>query len=129
MMLTAVSVDLPYRQLLSILDIAPWETPHRNFRQLGERFKSIHGLYKQGTLPDLFQAIDTGHPVAVFVWTGDLPYWIIETWHAVVIVGYDEQDFYLNDPAFDNAPQIVSHGDLDLAWIAYDSYFAIIERV
>jgi hypothetical protein len=33
----------------------------------------------------------------------------------------------VNDPAFAVAPQIVSHGDLDLAWIAYDTYFALIE--
>lgn len=36
--------------------------------------------------------------------------------------------FYLNDPAFPIAPQIVSHGDLDLAWIAYDAYYAVITK-
>ena len=78
------------------------------------------------SLPDLFRALDTGTPAIVFIWTGDLPYWTLETWHAVVVVGYDEANFYLNDPAFPTAPQIVSHGDLDLAWIAYDAYYAVI---
>jgi hypothetical protein len=31
-------------------------------------------------------------------------------------------------PAFSVAPQVVSHGDLDLAWIAYDAYYAVITK-
>lgn len=31
-------------------------------------------------------------------------------------------------PAFDTAPQRVAQGDFELAWIAYDTYFAVIQR-
>ena len=129
MLLTAQNIHLPYSQLLAVLDVAPWGTPHRNFRLLAEHMPHIQVTYRQGSLADLFQAIDQGHPVVVFVWTGELSYWQIETGHAVVIVGYDQHYFYLNDPAFDEASQIVTHGDLDLAWIAYDTYYALVERI
>ena len=126
MVLDSIDIHVPYQNLLTLLDVAPWGTPHRNIRHLAENFTSIRIIYKQGALPDLFQVIESGFPATVFVWTGDLSYWDIGTWHAVVIIGYDEQYFYLNDPAFDEAPLPVSHGDLDLAWIAYDSYYAVI---
>ena len=129
MALDTLDVYVPYQQLLEILDVASWGTPHRSIKHLADHFTNIVVTYKQGALPDLFQEIDSGHPVIVFVWTGDLPYWTVETWHAVVIIGYDNQHFYINDPAVSDAPQIVSHGDLDLAWIAYDSYWAMLTKM
>jgi ABC-type bacteriocin/lantibiotic exporter with double-glycine peptidase domain len=127
MMLDYLGITPTYPQLLAILDVAPWGTPHRNLRRIPEKFPAVHVKHQQGALPELFQAIDRGYPPAVFVWTGELPYWSIQTWHAIVIIGYDETSFFVNDPAFTDAPQIVSHGDLDLAWIAYDTYFALIQ--
>lgn len=128
MMLGAIDVKVSYQALLEILNVASWGTPHRNFQRLEQQISGIRVLYKQGVLTDLFQAIDEGNAPTVFLWTGELPYWTVATWHAVVIAGYDEEHFFLNDPAFQEAPQIVLHGDLDLAWIAYDSFYATIER-
>ncbi|MBN1658226.1 MAG: C39 family peptidase [Anaerolineae bacterium] len=128
MMLRALDIEVPYSELLSILDIVPWGTPHRNIVRLEEFVPGIHVKYGQGELIDLYRALDSGRPPTVFVWTGELPYWSITTWHAVVVVGYDELHFYVNDPAFEEAPQVVLHGDLDLAWLAYDSYYATVAR-
>ncbi len=128
MMLEAVGIVVPYPRLLSILDVAPWGTPHRNICKLLEIIPNVRVTYRQGELTDLYRALDTGLPPAVFVWTGELPYWSIATWHAVVLVGYDKQQFYVNDPAFAVAPQPVGQGDFDLAWLAYDSYYAVVER-
>ena len=50
------------------------------------------------------------------------------TGHAVVVVGIDDEMVYLNDPAFANAPQVVSHGDLLLAWLEMEEYYAIIQQ-
>lgn len=127
MVLTAAGVPANYEALLTALNVTPWGTPHRNLRQLEDRIAGIQVTYRQGVLADVFRAVDEGQPVILFVWTGDLPYWALKTWHAVVVVGYDENQFYLNDPAFDTAPQIVTHGDLELAWIAYDTYYAVIQ--
>ncbi len=127
MVLAAAGTPTDYDALLAALNIKPWGTPHRNIRQLGDLIAGIQVTYRQGVLVDVFRAIDAGQPVILFVWTGDLPYWALETWHAVVVVGYDENQFYLHDPAFTTAPQIVTHGDLELAWIAYDTYYAVIQ--
>lgn len=128
MMLYVLEIEVPYSELLSILDVAPWGTPHRNIVRIEELVPGIQVRYGQGELIDLYRAVDSGLPPTVFVWTGDLPYWIIATWHAVVVVGYDKQYFHVNDPAFDVSPQVVLHGDLDLAWLTYDSYYAVVER-
>ncbi len=127
MMLDALGIAVPYSGLLSVLDVAPWGTPHRNVRRLAEVVPGIRVTYRQGELADLSRALDAGLPPTVFVWTEELPYWPAATWHAVVLVGYDAQSFYLNDPAFEAAPLVVGRGDLDLAWLAYDSYYAVIE--
>lgn len=127
MVLAAAGVSADYNALLTVLNIKPWGTPHRNIRQLEDLIDGIQVTYRQGVLADVFRAIDAGHPVILFVWTGDLPYWTLETWHAVVVVGYDENQVYLNDPAFSAAPQVVTYGDLELAWIAYDTYFAVVQ--
>lgn len=127
MMLDACGVVFPYHRLLSVLDVKPWGTPHRNIREIASIFPYIHVTYQQGALIDLRLALDAGLPPTAFVWTGELPYWSTETWHAIVIVGYDAQNFYVNDPAFDTAPQLVSEGDFALAWLAYDSYYAVVK--
>jgi hypothetical protein len=128
MMLGMLDIEVPYSDLLSVLDIAPWGTPHRNIVRLEELVPAIHVRYGQGELIDLYRAVGAGLPPTAFVWTGDLPYWAVTTWHARVIVGYDDRYFYVNDPAFEAAPQMVLRGDLDLAWLAYDSYYAVVER-
>jgi ABC-type bacteriocin/lantibiotic exporter with double-glycine peptidase domain len=119
---------LPYKRLLSVLDVSPWGTPHSNLRRLAEILPAVRVTHRQGELADLIAAIDRGLPPAVFVWTGELTsYWTSAVYHAVVIVGYDDQQFYLNDPAHDFAPQVVSQQEFDLAWLAHDTYFAVIE--
>jgi ABC-type bacteriocin/lantibiotic exporter with double-glycine peptidase domain len=128
MALEAIGESIPYSELLSVLDIKPWGTPHRNIRKLEEIVRNVHVIYRQGELTELFASLDAGFAPIAFVWTGELPYWSVAAWHAVLIVGYDEEYFYVQDPAFENVPIQVSQGDLDLAWLAYDSFYAIVEK-
>ncbi len=129
MALTAIDVNLPYTTLLSALNVKPWGTPHRNILKLAELNLNIRVTYQQGKIPDLRRVLDGGLPPMVFVWTGELPYWSTAVWHAVVLVGYDDRNFYVNDPAFSLSAQPLAIGDFDLAWLAYDSYYAVIDKV
>lgn len=126
MMLGAIGIDVPYQRLLSTLEVQTWGTRYSNIQFLERLHLDIRIDYRQGVLEDLFAAIDTGYPPAVFLETSELPYWQAPSRHAVVVVGYDDESFYVNDPFFEQAPQTVSHGDLELAWIEADQFYAVI---
>lgn len=68
----------------------------------------------------------TGVPPIVFVWTSNLPYWSVNTPHAVVVVGIDAENVLVNDPAFNSAPQSIAAGDFLLAWAEFDYRYATI---
>jgi ABC-type bacteriocin/lantibiotic exporter with double-glycine peptidase domain len=65
-------------------------------------------------------------PPIAFVQTQFLDYWAESTPHAVVVVGIDDEQVYLNDPAFDTTPQIASRDGFLAAWIEMDEVAAII---
>lgn len=129
MCLAYLEINVSYQKLLRWLDVAPWGTPHRHIQHLEKHLSTVRVRYQQGGLTNVFTSLDNGYPVIIFLWTGELPYWHIETWHALVVIGYDDNHFWVNDPAMDTAPHKVSHGDLDLAWLAHDTYYAVIEQL
>jgi predicted double-glycine peptidase len=46
--------------------------------------------------------------------------------HAVVVVGRDDADVYLNDPAFAQHPMRVPKLEFDLAWMEFDYRYCMI---
>jgi uncharacterized protein YvpB len=70
--------------------------------------------------------LQQGHPVIVFVCTDELPYWTYSTDHALVVVGYDEDQLYVHDPHRSEAAVAVARGDFELAWLERDYYYALI---
>ena len=84
---------------------------------------------QRGDERKLIEAIDKSLLPIVFVATGELTsYWQEDVQHAVVIIGYDQTNFYLNDPAFTDAPKRVTIDELMLAWIELDYIYALIKR-
>lgn len=69
-----------------------------------------------------------GRPVIAQVWPVMLPYWALESTgsHVLVVVGYDDDTVYVNDPAFPTAPHAISHISFLAAWAEYDETSAII---
>jgi hypothetical protein len=128
MMLTAVDVNVDYRRLQNLLGFRSSATPYSRLKRLERIQPDLQETLQSGDLHDLFTAIDTGIPPAVFLVTGELPYWSESVYHSVVLVGYTETEFAIHDPAFAVAPQIASIGDLELGWIEYDSHFAVVQR-
>jgi len=46
--------------------------------------------------------------------------------HALLVVGYDENQVYVNDPARPESPVSIRRGDLELAWLARDYFYALV---
>jgi ABC-type bacteriocin/lantibiotic exporter with double-glycine peptidase domain len=115
---------LAYTRLIALLGIQDFGAPSSNVRRLADLGLSVS--FDQGDLASLEVHLQRGEPCIVFLRTGELPYWVEDTGHAVVVVGLDSDTVYFNDPAFDKAPQQVSHGDFLLAWLDFDYDYAVI---
>lgn len=83
--------------------------------------------YRSASLSELQSWLAQSKPVIAFVNTQFLDYWTVSTPHAVVIVGIDNENIYLNDPAFDVAPQTCSINTFLAAWAEMDDVIALIE--
>ena len=66
-----------------------------------------------------------------------LPYWLLRTdlpeaermaEHAVVVVGIDDHNLYVNDPDFAVAPQVVKLDWFVEAWAYHNDAYAVIRR-
>jgi ABC-type bacteriocin/lantibiotic exporter with double-glycine peptidase domain len=126
MVLDYIGCPCPYQRLLSLLDVKAIGAPSSNILRLTQLDVSV--TYKTGSLDELELQIAQGRPCIVFLDTAELPYWSEATFHAVVVAGMDDECIYVNDPAFDQAPQCITWGDFDLAWIEEGYYYAIILR-
>ena len=126
MVLDYIGVSVDYERLRGLLGVTPYGTP-------GSHLSNLAGLgvqvrYARGTMGELFEHVDHGQPCVVLVRTDQLPYWTCATDHAVLVVGFDEQAIYVNDPAFEQSPQRVPCADFELAWLEFDYRYAVIWR-
>lgn len=128
MMLAAANVTTEYARIIKVLGFEGDGLPYSRLGRLSRIHRNLIISIQQGDLQQQKAAIDFGTPPTVFVNTGELPYWTEAVYHAVVLIGYSATDFYVNDPAFADAPQIVSMGDLDLAWLEHDTYYAVVQQ-
>jgi ABC-type bacteriocin/lantibiotic exporter with double-glycine peptidase domain len=128
MVLTFLGLTVSYERLLTTLGITRFGAPHSRIQRLQDLFPALHIAHQQGDLPDLFRAVDAGNPPIVYVRTGELPYWTEDTFHAIVLIGYDETHCTLLDPAMASQPQRITQGDLILAWLDLDNYYTVITQ-
>ena len=124
MILAHLGQAIDYAQLLELLDIKPYGAPAGNIRRLANLGLTV--AYSKTDLAGLEAMLQQGHPAIVFVRTGELPYWTYSTDHALVVVGYDETQLFVNDPHRSEAPIAVPRGDFELAWLERDYYYALI---
>jgi ABC-type bacteriocin/lantibiotic exporter with double-glycine peptidase domain len=119
-----------WRQPLTQADIAHWlgtrgvGTPASHIERLAQRGFEV--FYRTGSLAELEVWLGQDTPCILFLRTRELPYWEVDTPHAVVLVGLEADQAYLLDPAVDTAPIEVSSGDLLLAWSYFEYTYAVV---
>jgi ABC-type bacteriocin/lantibiotic exporter with double-glycine peptidase domain len=72
--------------------------------------------------------IQTDIPVIAFISTADLPYWNVDTDHAVVVIGVNDEKVYLNDPYHAAEIQTVSHAQFSLAQLRFNNLCAVTQN-
>ncbi len=117
-------------QPISEADLARWlgaqafGTPVPNLHRLEQMGFAV--TYESVTLATLRAHLEAGRPCLVFVRTGDLSYWDEDTAHVLVAIGIDDEAIYVNDSAFDVAPQTIPLDHFLLAWSEFDHRCAVI---
>lgn len=73
--------------------------------------------------------LQTTVPVIAFVQAGELPHWHgVKSQHAVLVVGCEDQQLYIHDPALAHGPIQIPLADFLLAWDEMDTRCAVIPR-
>lgn len=126
MVLAHLGRPQPYADLLQLLGVQPFGAPARNILRLSQLNLTVS--YSQTDLSGLITMLDQGQPVIVFVRTGELPHWRYSTDHALVVVGYDDDQVWVNDPdrSAAESPLAVPRPDFELAWLERDYFYALI---
>jgi ABC-type bacteriocin/lantibiotic exporter with double-glycine peptidase domain len=119
-----------WEQPLLQADVATWlgvtgvGAPASRIKRLEARGFEV--VDRTGSLAELGSWLAQGTPCILFVRTGELPYWDVDTAHAVVLTGLTDERAFLLDPAVGEAPVEVSPDDLLLAWSYFDYTYAVL---
>lgn len=112
--------------LSKLLGTKEYGTPIRNAERLREDGYEVQ--VRQLTRTELESYLEVGLPVIVRVWTTMLGYWDVTTSHVVVVVGFDDNSVFINDPAFPTAPHLVVWDAFLAAWAEYDETAVVISK-
>lgn len=125
MVLAHQNRQMSEQALVEILGTQPFGTPISSVNKL----KALHCqvTFRSFSAAELKSCLQQGLPVIARVWTGMLTYWAEITFHVVVVVGYDEEQVFLNDPAFATAPQVVLWDGFLAAWAEYDEVGVVLQ--
>lgn len=114
-------------ELNRLFGTTPAGTPRSRLDRLSRFGMSVETLL--GNAMSLSQMIDADLPVIAFVRTGQLTsYWRTDAQHALLVVGYDEESLFVNDPAFQSAPIQILWDEFVLAWLEMDYVMSVIRR-
>lgn len=127
MSLTYIGASIRYPRLLRLLDVQEVGAVFRRILNLRSRGFAV--TYEEGDMHQLRLLIDAGIPVIVPVLTDQLAHWAGErTYHAILVVGYENHEIIIHDPAFSRGNLAVSADEFELAWLERDYLYATIER-
>lgn len=101
-------------------------TPFPKVEKLAEELGLLITVKRWGDLTTFVPAIESGLPVLVAVNAEDPQNWPYVGNHAVIVVGFDNQSVFINDPAHVNAPLAIEINTFLLAWSYRDYEYAVI---
>lgn len=128
MVLQYLQIPIAYSQILAILETDRGGSTFSKLKKLEPQLRLTVELAQGSDELDLFYGyLDQALPIIAHVNTGELKsYWRHTTFHAVVVVGLDEEFVYVNDPYFDDAPQAAPREEFILAWLEQDYWYGVI---
>jgi ABC-type bacteriocin/lantibiotic exporter with double-glycine peptidase domain len=89
------------------------------------RFQTIYGI---GDWDTIVANLDQEIPLITMIQAGELLHWQGELFqHAVVVIGYDDANVWLLDPAVPSSPIAVSMDEFMLAWGEMDYRYAVMK--
>lgn len=121
-----------WQQPVTQEDVALWlgtreeiGTPAGRVQRLTQRGFEV--IYRTGSVLELQAWLERKTPCILFVRTGELPYWQVDTPHALVLVGIEGNNAAVFDPAIESsAPIVVQLDELLLAWSYADYAYAVL---
>lgn len=117
--------NLSENKLAKILGTRDFGTPISNVERLRRQGYQVE--FGSLTVEALKAHLLAGRPVIARVWTKMLDYWQEEeTSHVVVVVGFDDTQVYLNDPASKEVPQPTIWQSFLAAWAEFDETAAVV---
>lgn len=113
-----------YEELYRLLGTHSFGTPAANIRRLSSL--GVVVSLAEMELDAIEAALADNLPVIAFINTADVAYWAVDTDHAVVVIGADEENVYLNDPYHAEDTQRVSRTAFLLAQLKFNNLCAVI---
>ena len=126
MVLDYLNISTSYSRLLRLLKVKSIGAPFSNVGNLSRLRVGIEFDY--GEMAILYARIDANHPVIVAVDTSELSYWDMPTYHALVVIGYDDHFIYVNDPDQSFGKIAIDVNEFALAWLERDYMFATLQK-
>lgn len=116
--------EISENELVRLFESKSFGTPISNIKRLEQwGYKVGFGSLTENELKGHLLA---NRPIIVRVWTPMLDYWDVDTSHVIVVVGFDETQVFVHDPAFSESPKTVSWDGFLAAWFEFDQTAAVI---
>jgi ABC-type bacteriocin/lantibiotic exporter with double-glycine peptidase domain len=111
-------------EVSALLGTQSFGTPISRVTRLKEW--GYNATIRNSSRADLESLLNDGIPVIARVWTVMLDYWPVETSHVVLVVGYDEHNAFINDPAYAGEGHSVTWDAFLAAWAEFDEMAIVI---
>ena len=112
--------------LINVLDTTAIGTPFSNITRLIDALGVGVDCADWATLATFAPLLEDGLPIIVAVDSDDPTQWPYYSNHAVVVVGFNPDEVYVNNPAVTDAPEIVDANTFLWAWSRRGYEYAVI---